>query len=87
MDKHLINDIHSDAVCQYCNAAITDGPTENCGGSLIHSECYRLLMSEPNGETPEPTEPTDDDMEYAYQRYYGFGTAERSPRIVGYSHL
>lgn len=85
-DMHLIRDICSDAICPYCDERITSGPTEHYGSHLMHAECYQKFgeelhaLDESEHNAPKipvkacSSRPSDDDLEYAYQRYYGFGS-------------
>lgn len=81
---HVISDGCSSAICPYCDEPIVDGQTEKYGGLLLHAACYvklgedfTLLHAEcvklSEDLSREPIEvPSEDELDYAYGRYYGF---------------
>lgn len=76
-DKHLIED-PPHAICPYCDEPITTGPTENYGGMLLHKECFEDYGRDQDYEARCEDDsrdyiPTEGELEYDYQRYYGYG--------------
>lgn len=72
--SHLIEDPNTNAVCSFCGETI-DGPVETYGHTQMHTKCYRQF-----GEELDCSTVGDDELDYAYQRYYGFGHAP-TPRV------
>jgi hypothetical protein len=78
---HLIEDgSPSCPACTFCDEPI-NGPMKMYGSTPMHPECHEKLSVEMASLEDEPTEcrhdrPRDlseDDLDYAYQKHYGFG--------------
>lgn len=65
---HVITDGATPVVCSKCGSLITDGPVERYGDMLLHVSCRRDILDELARE-----EFSEDDVEFAYQKHYGFG--------------
>lgn len=65
---HVIEDGAVSAICPYCDKPIVNGPTETYGGLLLHATCYEEFGAELLSEDA----PNENEVDYAYRRYYGF---------------
>lgn len=71
--RHLIEDGPTCPACVFCDERIS-GPMKMYGDTPMHPECFAKLNEDMASIDVEPPESiSEDELEYAYQNYYGFG--------------
>lgn len=71
--RHMIEDGPTCPACVFCDERI-DGPMEKYGETPMHPECFAKLNEGAAPLEDQPVESiSEDELDYAYQKFYGFG--------------